>query len=211
MDDTARQLDSALIQRTPTMRTHGTLTRWNPDRGFGFITPAQPGDEVFVHISAFPRSADAPRIGELISFEIEPGKDGRQQAVRVMRAGAHAPTHDAPVRRNTARMAPAKRQIGLGKVLLMMLVLGGGAFAYQQRDYLIDVFTPASALEQMSSPTRPVATPASAPTAHYSCGGRTHCSQMTSCDDATYVLQHCPNTEMDGDHDGVPCEQQWCR
>ncbi|MDV2452501.1 cold-shock protein [Xanthomonas hortorum] len=59
------------------MRTHGTLTRWNPDRGFGFITPAQPGDEVFVHISAFPKGPDAPRIGELISFEIEPGKDGR--------------------------------------------------------------------------------------------------------------------------------------
>ncbi|MCC4586602.1 excalibur calcium-binding domain-containing protein [Xanthomonas sp. NCPPB 1067] len=33
---------------------------------------------------------------------------------------------------------------------------------------------------------------------------------MRSCDDATYVLQHCPNTRMDGDGDGVPCEQQWC-
>lgn len=23
------------------MRTHGTLSKWNDDRGFGFITPAQ--------------------------------------------------------------------------------------------------------------------------------------------------------------------------
>ncbi len=42
------------------------------------------------------------------------------------------------------------------------------------------------------------------------CDGRTYCSQMTSCEEAKYFLNHCPNTKMDGDHDGVPCEQQWC-
>jgi len=42
------------------------------------------------------------------------------------------------------------------------------------------------------------------------CDGRTRCSQMTSCEEATYFLEHCPGTTMDGDHDGVPCEQQWC-
>jgi hypothetical protein len=44
----------------------------------------------------------------------------------------------------------------------------------------------------------------------FTCDGRTHCSQMTSCPEATYFLQHCPNTQMDGDHDRIPCEQQWC-
>jgi hypothetical protein len=33
---------------------------------------------------------------------------------------------------------------------------------------------------------------------------------MTSCAEATYFLKHCPNTKMDGDHDGIPCESQWC-
>ena len=42
------------------------------------------------------------------------------------------------------------------------------------------------------------------------CDGRTHCSQMRSCEEATYFLQHCPNTQMDGDNDGVACERQWC-
>jgi len=46
--------------------------------------------------------------------------------------------------------------------------------------------------------------------AKFSCDGRQHCSQMTSCAEATYFIQHCPNTKMDGNHDGVPCEQQWC-
>lgn len=44
----------------------------------------------------------------------------------------------------------------------------------------------------------------------FRCDGRTHCSHMTSCAEATYFLQHCPNTKMDGNGDGVPCERQWC-
>ena len=44
----------------------------------------------------------------------------------------------------------------------------------------------------------------------FKCDGRTHCSHMRSCEEATYFIQHCPNTQMDGDRDGVPCEQQWC-
>jgi len=48
------------------------------------------------------------------------------------------------------------------------------------------------------------------PPGQFTCDGRTHCSQMTSCAEATYFLKNCPNTKMDGDHDGIPCEQQWC-
>ncbi|WP_138436727.1 excalibur calcium-binding domain-containing protein [Marinobacter shengliensis] len=44
----------------------------------------------------------------------------------------------------------------------------------------------------------------------FRCDGRTYCSQMTSCAEATYFLRNCPNTKMDGNHDGVPCERQWC-
>ncbi|MEX1221140.1 MAG: excalibur calcium-binding domain-containing protein [Idiomarina sp.] len=45
----------------------------------------------------------------------------------------------------------------------------------------------------------------------FRCDGRTYCSQMTSCEEATYFVKHCPNTKMDGNHDGVPCERQWCK
>ncbi|WP_319586767.1 thermonuclease family protein [uncultured Desulfobulbus sp.] len=43
------------------------------------------------------------------------------------------------------------------------------------------------------------------------CDGRTYCSQMTSCQEATFFLKNCPGTKMDGNRDGVPCERQWCR
>lgn len=55
------------------------------------------------------------------------------------------------------------------------------------------------------SPKASVTTPAS-----NRCDGRRHCSQMTSCSEAKYFLNNCPGVEMDGDRDGIPCEQQWC-
>ncbi len=39
----------------------------------------------------------------------------------------------------------------------------------------------------------------------FRCDGR-HCSQMTSRAEAEFFLRNCPNTRMDGDHDGMPCE-----
>ncbi|MBP9634088.1 MAG: excalibur calcium-binding domain-containing protein [Nitrospira sp.] len=48
-------------------------------------------------------------------------------------------------------------------------------------------------------------------TVQYRCDGRTHCSQMTSCEEAKYFLDNCPGTTMDGDNDGIPCEKQWCQ
>jgi hypothetical protein len=44
----------------------------------------------------------------------------------------------------------------------------------------------------------------------FTCDGRTYCSQMKSCDEARYFVQHCPDVKMDGDNDGIPCETQWC-
>ena len=47
-------------------------------------------------------------------------------------------------------------------------------------------------------------------TGSFRCDGRTMCSQMHSCKEAKFFLKNCPGTQMDGDGDGVPCEQQWC-
>ena len=44
----------------------------------------------------------------------------------------------------------------------------------------------------------------------FRCEGKKRCSEMSSCEEATFYLQNCPGTEMDGDGDGVPCESQWC-
>lgn len=54
------------------------------------------------------------------------------------------------------------------------------------------------------------AAPLASPGDSFRCDGRVHCSQMTSCAEAKYFLRNCPGTKMDGDRNGIPCEQQWC-
>lgn len=69
---------------------------------------------------------------------------------------------------------------------------------------------PSAPLERASS-TAPAAAAAPPPAASFTCDGRIYCSQMTSCAEATFFLRNCPGVKMDGNNDGVPCEQQWCR
>ncbi|MCI5139910.1 MAG: DNA-binding protein [Candidatus Electrothrix sp. AR1] len=45
----------------------------------------------------------------------------------------------------------------------------------------------------------------------FSCRGKTRCSEMRSCAEATFYLQNCPGVKIDGNRDGVPCERQWCK
>ncbi|MBE0622472.1 MAG: excalibur calcium-binding domain-containing protein, partial [Burkholderiales bacterium] len=40
----------------------------------------------------------------------------------------------------------------------------------------------------------------------FRCDGRVYCSQMTSRAEAEFFVRNCPNTRMDGDGDGIPCE-----
>lgn len=42
----------------------------------------------------------------------------------------------------------------------------------------------------------------------YRCDGRQYCSQMVSCEEAKWFLQNCSDTKMDGDGDGIPCEDK---
>jgi endonuclease YncB( thermonuclease family) len=72
------------------------------------------------------------------------------------------------------------------------------------------VQTAAAAAAAPAAPAAQAALP-SPGSAAYRCDGRTQCSQMRSCSEATWFLQHCPGVQMDGNHDGVPCERQWCR
>jgi uncharacterized membrane protein YsdA (DUF1294 family)/cold shock CspA family protein len=74
------------------MRIDGVIKSWNDERGFGFIEPANGGQEIFVHVKAFRTRGERPTIGRRVSFEIEIGKDGRKRArnVEAIRVARHA-------------------------------------------------------------------------------------------------------------------------
>jgi len=65
------------------MRSQGKITHWDDEKGYGFITPQDDGTAVFVHISAFTRTARRPQTGDPVSYETTQGKDGKPQAEQV--------------------------------------------------------------------------------------------------------------------------------
>jgi uncharacterized membrane protein YsdA (DUF1294 family)/cold shock CspA family protein len=87
------------------MRFEGQIRTWNDDRGFGFIAPAQGGDDVFVHVSAIRARGSRPLLNQRVSFEVERRPDGKKRACRVMlvvSTAARAPVTGRSRRRTLA-------------------------------------------------------------------------------------------------------------
>lgn len=185
------------------MRIDGKLAKWNDDRGFGFIAPAQGGQEIFVHISAFPRDGHRPRLGEVLSFEVETTHDGKKRAKAVSRPMRVEAIPARPRRPARLRQGPSL----LGRALPLAALLALGTYGYGEYSKRVGA-------QMVPSHTESVPGPGTSPRqdspSGFRCDGRTLCSQMTSCDEAKFFLQNCPGVKMDGNNDGVPCERQWC-
>jgi cold shock CspA family protein len=197
------------------MRFDGKLKTWNAQRGFGFIAANQGGQEMFVHITAFPRNGPEPVVGEVLTFEVVPDQDGKKRAVRVQRQGL------APVGKSWKLRAssPSRRKSSFGAAIVSLGIVGAlGWFAYGKYLHHVSVQPVINQGQPVINQGPPVinqeqpalAMPEALPSGTFRCDGRTYCSQMTSCTEAKFFLRNCPGTQMDGNHDGVPCEQQWC-
>ncbi|MEM5527346.1 excalibur calcium-binding domain-containing protein [Gammaproteobacteria bacterium AS21] len=93
------------------------------------------------------------------------------------------------------------------KFIFILLIVAAGWKIYEAQN--VPVLTNAD-LYLLNEPTVIARGSLLASNTKYSCDGRQHCSQMNSCEEATFFINNCPNTKMDGDHDGIPCERQYC-
>ena len=204
------------------MRIDGTLTKWNDDRGFGFITPTQGGAEIFAHVSAFPRDGQRPRLGEHLTFEIGTGKEGKKQAKNILcparptekpyRLSEPARRSEKPYRLSEPTRRSDKPGL-FGRLIPIGFVIALGFYGYDQYTRRVpsqtdsEVQTPQKETAAQSS-NAGAAVESGEPVTSTSvqCDGRQHCSQMHSRAEAEYFLRNCPGTKMDGDHDGIPCE-----
>jgi uncharacterized membrane protein YsdA (DUF1294 family)/cold shock CspA family protein len=103
------------------MRFDGFLKSWNDERGFGFIAPTQGGQEVFVHIKAFPRGVARPQLDQPLSFEVELGPQGKKRAKNVQLVQA-SKRHTLPERQQRAQWGTATLFV-LPAFLVLMLAI----------------------------------------------------------------------------------------
>ncbi len=66
------------------MRNQGTLTSWNDERGFGFITSGDDGRKVFVHINSFSNRGKRPELNLALSYTLSSDSKGRSCAANVL-------------------------------------------------------------------------------------------------------------------------------
>ncbi|WP_341677017.1 excalibur calcium-binding domain-containing protein [Niveibacterium sp. SC-1] len=94
-------------------------------------------------------------------------------------------------------------------LVALLAIVGWQAYGKYQATQLARVHArdETSVAESDSTPSSQLA---AAPN-NFRCDGRTYCSQMTSCEEATFFLRNCPGVKMDGNNDGIPCERQWCK
>jgi cold shock CspA family protein len=174
------------------MRVHGTLKKWNDERGFGFIESPSQDKEIFVHISAFPRDGSRPKVGETISFELRSSPDGKTRAVAIQRPGAVTANRQP----KPAITSTKSKKSALAPVLLFMGLLCFAGYRFLNSSPTVSVVSPG-----LIAPQRVYTE-----NHKFKCDGRQHCSEMTSRAEAEFFIRNCPNTKMDGDNDGIPCE-----
>lgn len=175
------------------MRLQGRIETWNDQRGFGFVVQNSTGKKAFVHISALADRSRRPVVGALVTYEEGSDERGRPKAIEVRFV-------DRKPHRESSR-GPGFGRI-LAGVVGVCAVIAVGYVRLSHPNSTVD----ASVHKLVSAPEVLKEEPA------FSCEPRkTYCSQMTSCAEAYFHQERCGGTKMDGDDDGIPCEQQWCQ
>ena len=154
-------------------RYSGKLNKWNAERGFGFIVADDGGQDIFVHITAFPRDGRQPMEGEVLTFEVEPDRNGKRSAVRVRRPG--------DPQRGTAQRHPVRLSKSgghnstgfFGKLISGLLVCALQGFGYTQYAKRAAKFEAV-----LPSPPASISAALQLLLPDFACDGRTMCGYM---------------------------------
>ena len=176
------------------MRFQGKVSKWLDNKGYGFVRVNGQEETIFAHISAFPKGQSRPQVGELVTFEIAKGIEKGPKAHSIEYV-------NRPVAKVVVKKKPAQSFAYI--LIAFLIIIGLGYWTYNRPPKLL----PSGDIETSRSVTVLQVQPQAA---SFQCSGKRHCSEMVSCDEAKFYLNHCPGSVTDGDGDGIPCEDQWC-
>ncbi|MBA6409690.1 cold shock domain-containing protein [Pseudoalteromonas sp. 5Ae-yellow] len=194
----------------------GLLKTWKTDKGFGFIKSDTLEHDTFIHISALKHMSRKPKVGDTIYFEVATQPDGKTKAINCRIEGVVE--LKAPYQKHTQqphRIAKSNFASSfLGKVASIALIAALCFYAINKYNTHSSSQTPVITNDDLATNDDLVTFDEKYPktvipksTQNFTCDGRQHCSQMTSKDEAIFFINNCPNTKMDGDRDGEPCER----
>nr|WP_084609811.1 excalibur calcium-binding domain-containing protein [Sedimenticola selenatireducens] len=93
------------------------------------------------------------------------------------------------------------------KKIIVFAVICFGAWSYYQKEYLHVSSNERGQSESVAKIIKREQVVPPQIESRFRCDGRQYCSQMTSRAEAVFFIKNCPNTKMDGDYDGIPCER----
>lgn len=136
-------------------------------------------------------------VGDVLFYEIHEDNDGKKRAVNASIEGV-AEIRPTSNRRNRRQQ---NKNGWFSNVAAMLFLIALGFIVYnqyqpqssQQRTSIESMFAPATDKTKKQN---------------FTCQGKIHCSQMSSCEEASFYLRNCPGVKIDGDGDGRPCERQ---
>ena len=213
----------------------GKLVKWHDDRGYGFIDPENNAKQVFLHISVLRRRAERrPQEGDVIWYQLDMDRQDRIQASNAYIEGIsygsmdnrsasknrEKPSRPAAVsttqrreprdemrqmsqkRSQVSAMDHFQKQRDYHKISLYVMIFIVVVVGFLIVKGIISL-SPKEIPQNQSSLSS-----SSEPSQTFQCAGKTRCSEMSSCEEAVFYQNHCPNTQMDGDGDGKPCEDR---
>ena len=187
----------------------GLLKSWKTDKGFGFIKSDTLEHDTFIHISALKHMSRKPKVGDTIYFEVAAQPGGKTKAVNCRIEGVaelkapHQKNNNQPHRIAKSNFASSF----LGKVASIALIAALCFFAINKYNTHSSSQTPIITNDDLATFDEKypkLVIPKS--TQNFTCDGRQYCTEMRSREEAVFFINNCPNTKMDGDGDGKPCE-----